>query len=121
MIGGVDPRSVEEQTRTAAMEWLAARSRTPDATFTRAELMAGVSEHGRRVALMDLQRGIRKPAGFAATLAITTTYTPPGQRPPYEDEEGPDAPAAGLPTGPGPAGAALRRVLPGQLSRPQRG
>jgi putative restriction endonuclease len=39
---------------------------------------------------MDRQRGIRKPAGSEAALAIRTTYTPPNQLPPYNDSIGPD-------------------------------
>jgi putative restriction endonuclease len=35
-------------------------------------------------------RGIHKPRGFVAALSITTAYTPPGQRRPYDDEVGPD-------------------------------
>jgi putative restriction endonuclease len=45
---------------------------------------------GRRVPLMDRQRGIRKPAGMDAALSIRTTYTPPTQRPPYDDAIGRD-------------------------------
>lgn len=45
---------------------------------------------GDRVALMDRQRGIRKPARLEAALAIRTTFTPPGQVPPYNDSIGPD-------------------------------
>ena len=45
---------------------------------------------GERLALMDRQRGIRKPVGFEAALAIRTTFTPPGQLPPYADEVGDD-------------------------------
>lgn len=45
---------------------------------------------GDRVPLMDRQRGIRKPAGFDAALAIRTTFTPPGQTPPYSDAIGSD-------------------------------
>jgi len=37
---------------------------------------------------MDRQRGIRKPAGFDAALAIRTTFTPPAQVPPYADSIG---------------------------------
>jgi putative restriction endonuclease len=39
---------------------------------------------------MDPQRGIRKPARLEAALSIRTRFTPPGQKPPYEDVEGPD-------------------------------
>ena len=46
--------------------------------------------NGERLPLMDRQRGIRKPAGMAAALAIRTTFTPPGSTPPYADAVGPD-------------------------------
>lgn len=39
---------------------------------------------------MDRQRGIRKPAGMDEALAIRTTYTPPGELPPYSDDIGAD-------------------------------
>lgn len=68
------------------MRWLDARP-TP-----RVDLgwLSGFEFEGRRIPLMDLQRGIRKPAGFDAALAIRTTFTPPGQTPPYADLIGPD-------------------------------
>lgn len=37
-----------------------------------------------------VQTGIWKPAGMAAALSIRTTYTPPNQPPPYEDDLGAD-------------------------------
>src|SRR3954468_24712455 len=37
-----------------------------------------------------VQTGIWKPAGIAAALSIRTTYTPPSQPPPYEDDLGGD-------------------------------
>lgn len=45
---------------------------------------------GGRIPLMDRQRGIRKPAGMEAALAIRTTYTAPHAVPPYNDEIGRD-------------------------------
>ncbi len=45
---------------------------------------------GQRVPLMDRQRGIRKPAAMYAALAIRTTFTAPGQVPPYTDAVGGD-------------------------------
>jgi putative restriction endonuclease len=45
---------------------------------------------GLRIPLMDRQRGIRKPAGMEAALAIRTTFTVPGQTPPYADAVGAD-------------------------------
>lgn len=37
-----------------------------------------------------VQSGIWKPAGLTAALTIRTTYTPPDQPPPYEDDLGPE-------------------------------
>lgn len=45
---------------------------------------------GRRVPLLDRQRGIRKPAALTAALSLRTTFTPPGLSPPYHDHEGGD-------------------------------
>ncbi|MGH3458037.1 HNH endonuclease [Aeromicrobium sp.] len=45
---------------------------------------------GERIALLDRQRGIRKPRQLDAALAIRTTYTAPGQTPPYADAIGAD-------------------------------
>jgi putative restriction endonuclease len=76
----------ERMLRVAAMQWLDERP-TPRVDY------AWLSEFGyggRRVPLMDRQRGIRKPAGTEAALAIRTTFTPPGQVPPYTDTIGPD-------------------------------
>jgi len=58
------------------------------------ELQDQFSFDGQRLALIA-QNGIRKPAGLDAALAISTTYTPSGGRPPYEDAVGSD----GLPRG----------------------
>lgn len=68
------------------MEWLDSRpAQRVDYSW-----LAGFEYQGARVPLMDLQRGIRKPAGFAAALAIRTTFTPAGQQPPYADAIGTD-------------------------------
>jgi putative restriction endonuclease len=72
--------------RAAAMHWLDGRP-MPRVDF------AWLSEFeygGQRIPLMDRQRGIRKPAGMQAALAIRTTFTPPNQTPPYADAVGPD-------------------------------
>lgn len=72
--------------RIAAMRWLDERPK-PRVDFT--WLSEFEYEH-QRVPLMDRQRGIRKPAGFDAALAIRTTFTPPGRTPPYADSIGDD-------------------------------
>ena len=72
--------------RDAAMRWLDLRP-TPRVDFA---WLSTFEYDGRRVPLMDRQRGIRKPAGLDAALAIRTTYTSPTQPPPYDDAIGPD-------------------------------
>lgn len=52
--------------------------------------LSGFEYEGRRIPLMDRQRGIRKPAGMDAALAIRTTFTSPDQVPPYSDTIGSD-------------------------------
>lgn len=68
------------------MTWLDERP-TPRVDFN---WLATFTYEGQRLPLMDRQRGIRKPAGMDAALAIRTTFTPPGQRPPYADAIGDD-------------------------------
>lgn len=68
------------------MEWLDARPQLRvDFNW-----LSGFEYDGQRIPLMDRQRGIRKPAGMEAALAIRTTFTPPGQLPPYADDIGTD-------------------------------
>lgn len=73
--------------RSAAMQWLDSRAPAQRVDFS---WLRGFEYDGETVPLMDRQRGIRKPAGFDAALAIRTTFTPPGQEPPYSDAIGPD-------------------------------
>ncbi len=104
----------EADVRRAAMNWLSQHGAARvDYAFT-----TTFEYGGRRLPLMDRQRGIRKPAGFDAALAIRTTFTPPNQVPPYNDEIGPD----GLQrykyrgTDPGhPENVALRRAFEQRL------
>ena len=72
--------------RDAAMAWLDRRtSETVDFAW-----LSEFEYDGQRIPLMDRQRGIRKPAGMQAALAIRTRFTPPGQMPPYADAIGSD-------------------------------
>lgn len=78
--------SLERDLRHSAMRWLDAReSERVDYAW-----LSTFEFEGRRVPLMDRQRGIRKPAGMEAALAIRTTFTAPGQPPPYADTIGAD-------------------------------
>lgn len=72
--------------RLAAMGWLDGRSAN-EVTY---EQLREFRYDERQVPLMDRQRGIRKPAGMQAALAIRTTYTPPNKVPPYNDAVGSD-------------------------------
>lgn len=77
---------LEQQVRQAAMAWLDNRpTEAVDFAFA-----SNFEFHGERLPLMDVRRGIRKPASLTAALAIRTTYTPPGRKPPYEDAIGTD-------------------------------
>lgn len=74
--------------RLAAQAWLdAARAHGREA-WTKLEL-ADFQYRGERIALMDAQRGIRKPRTMAAALSIRTVYRADGSRP-YDDGDGPD-------------------------------
>lgn len=75
--------------RSAAAAWLTDRAQHQRELATKDEL-AKFTFEGRRIALLDPQRGIRKPSFLDAALSIRTRFTPPGQKPPYEDREGPD-------------------------------
>lgn len=72
--------------RKSAMAWLDGRP-TERVDFS---WLSGFEYDGERIPLMDRQRGIRKPAGMDAALAIRTTFTPPGKVPPYADSIGQD-------------------------------
>jgi putative restriction endonuclease len=79
----------DEQLRRAAMAWLD-ELRRQGRELLRFDDLAKFIFDGRRIPLMDRQRGIRKPASIDSALSFRTTFTPPGQIPPYEDTEGPD-------------------------------
>lgn len=79
----------DDRIRSAAMAWLDER-RLSEAPFLHYKELADFHHAGERIALMDRQRGIRKPARMSAALSMRTTYTPPGKEPPYADTEGTD-------------------------------
>lgn len=72
--------------RKSAMSWLDQRP----AERVDFAWLSTFEYDGKRIPLMDRQRGIRKPAGMEAALAIRTTFTPPGREAPYADSIGPD-------------------------------
>lgn len=80
--------ATERAIRDAAMRWLDARPE--DREHVDYAWLSGFEYNGQRIPLMDRQRGIRKPAGMEAALAIRTTFTPPGGTPPYSDSIGSD-------------------------------
>jgi putative restriction endonuclease len=75
--------------RVAAQQWLSVRTndgRDP----IHSEDLADFTFRGQRIALIDPQRGIRKPAVLDAALSIRTVYRPEGAARPYQDGTGPD-------------------------------
>lgn len=100
----------ENALRVEAMKWLDGREQ-PRVDYA---WLSTFEYDGQRVPLMDRQRGIRKPAGMAAALAIRTTFTSPGQTPPYADAVGADGLQRYKYRGDDPAhpeNVALRRAL----------
>lgn len=72
--------------RESAMSWLDRRG----TDLVDYNWLSTFEYDGQRIALMDRQRGIRKPAVLDAALSIRTVFTEPGLTPPYEDAEGAD-------------------------------
>jgi putative restriction endonuclease len=71
------------------MDWLRVRTHDGAGSISTTELR-DFTVDGQPMRLMDAQRGIWKPARFAAALSIRTTYRAPGQSRPYEDTTGDD-------------------------------
>lgn len=80
----------ERAIREEAMRWLDSRTGGSDMSWLRYVELRDYHTGGERLALIDRQRGIRKPGRMNAALSIRTTYTPPGQEPPYADHVGQD-------------------------------
>jgi len=85
-------RSYENAVRWAAIAWLNEQTEAGLGfrLFRSDELRHGFGVDGARIPLVGPQQGIWKPRGMVAALSIRTTFTPPGQTPPYEDALGAD-------------------------------
>lgn len=80
---------VEEQIRAAAFSHLdRLRAAKPDDGLRSLDINTFVFDD--RATKLIVQTGIWKPAGLDAALSIRTTYTRPGELPPYEDDIGAD-------------------------------
>ena len=79
----------EGRVRLAAFDFL---RRVLDANggVVRHEDVAGFTFEGNRIALLDRQRGIRKPASMRGALSFRTVYASTPDERPYADETGPD-------------------------------
>lgn len=75
--------------RAAAMDWLA-ESTSTQRDWLRGAVLRQFEFDGQRIALMDAQRGIRKPVQARAALSIRTVYRPEGASRPYDDAVGAD-------------------------------
>jgi len=79
----------DERVRSSALAYLrVVQDRTGGPV--RREEVANFSVDGQRIALMDPQRGIRKPKQLDAALSIRTVFSMDPKRRPYADELGPD-------------------------------
>lgn len=75
--------------RSAAFAYLDDVSRRSGGLVSRRELEAFTFD-GRRIPLIERQRGIRKAAGIDAALSILTTFAPRPDMRPYDDGVGDD-------------------------------
>lgn len=75
--------------RREAMAWLALRTNDGTDPLSSSEV-AEFTFRGERFPLMDMQRGIRKPAVLDAALSFRTVYRPDGAIRPYDDAVGSD-------------------------------
>ncbi len=79
----------DERVRASALAYLrVVQERTGD--LVRREDVADFRIDGQRIALMDPQRGIRKPRQLDAALSIRTVFSADPNRRPYDDEQGSD-------------------------------
>lgn len=109
---------LDDEVRSAAFAYLDDIRARSSGLVSREQLEA-FEFRGRTVRLIAPRQGIWKPAWLDSALSFVTTFTPPNERPPYEDELGAD----GYPrykwrgTNPNLAdNVALRRAM--QLGRP---
>src|SRR5438445_8517229 len=77
---------LDERIRAAAFAYVDTLTAPSGGLVTRAELESFTFE-GQRIRLIAAQQGIWRPRFLDAALSILTTYVPPGQVPPYEDQE----------------------------------
>ncbi len=82
----------ERAVRQAAMAWLDQKTVEGHGfhLFTSQDLRRGFIFDRNLIPLVGPQQGIWKPRGLNAALSIRTTFTPPGDVPPYDDTLGAD-------------------------------
>ena len=79
----------DEEVRAAAIAFVDQRSVASGGLITRADLESFTFE-GIPLPLIEMQKGIRKPAGFDVALTFLTTYVRDPSMAPYEDVVGDD-------------------------------
>lgn len=82
-------RDADDPLREHAIAYVNAVAERSGGIVARAQLES-FDFRGTRVPLIARQQGIWKPRGLDAALSFLTTWTRPGQTPPYEDEIGAD-------------------------------
>jgi hypothetical protein len=82
----IDPRDALREAAIAYVHALAERS----GGLVRRQDLEAFSYAGDTIRLIAPQQGIWTPSGFGAALSIVTAAVRPNERPPYEDEIGPD-------------------------------
>lgn len=75
----------EMSVRQAVFDWLEELSSANGGKIPFSQL-AHFTHQGKRIAVLNPQAGIHKPAQLGSALSVKTVYTSPGQPRPYEDE-----------------------------------
>ena len=89
MLQRMPPADLDEAFRAAAFAYLDRITERSGGLVSRTELEAFEFE-GRRVPLVERQKGIRKVSWLDAAVSILTTYTKDPAKAPYDDRVGPD-------------------------------
>ena len=84
-----DAGDFEDDVRSAALTFLRVQQLRTGGQV-RYDDVADFEFNGRRIPLMDPQRGIRKPSGMDAALSFRTVYAARPDQRPYADERGVD-------------------------------
>lgn len=83
------PRSDHDELRLSAIQWLRERTFGGELPLSREEIL-DFRFRGEPFRLQDINKGIRRPAGWGAAISVTTPFKPKKAYDIYNDSVGPD-------------------------------